>query len=325
MTSLSYDSRNSRLLVFGGWANQWRGDIFALEVDSIVGPPYAITDIDPKMGPVTGKTFCRIQGIDFADNPVVRFRSGKHVLNVAATRVSSNEINVETPHFVDFPPGQVDVRVSCGGQSLTVTRQVFSIFTVADATKCLAAGPGIVSGCATGVPTCFIIQSRDATENNRITGSDEFEVRVIYLGEQESKIEDEEEEEKGQEKAQNVIHEVENVSITDKQDGTYLVTFTATHPGTHEISVEFKGTYDGIPGHVQGSPFRVSFVSGAPKENNTLKGPLMIEHINRQIRELSQFVQNTNNGLRADISNGNMKDLLQVSFFFFFGTFVVFY
>ena len=43
--SMIYDTKNYRLVIFGGWANEWLEDVYALNVSSIVGPPYAITDI----------------------------------------------------------------------------------------------------------------------------------------------------------------------------------------------------------------------------------------------------------------------------------------
>lgn len=41
--SMSYDSRESRLIVFGGWNNGWFDDLYSLNVGKIVGPSYAIT------------------------------------------------------------------------------------------------------------------------------------------------------------------------------------------------------------------------------------------------------------------------------------------
>ena len=42
-TAWAYDSRSSSLLLFGGWANCWLGDLLKLNVSSIIGPPYACT------------------------------------------------------------------------------------------------------------------------------------------------------------------------------------------------------------------------------------------------------------------------------------------
>lgn len=52
-------------------------------------------------------------------------------------------------------------------------------------------------------------------------------------------------------------------SIVDRNDGTYVVTFTAPAPGSHEISVEFADTFNGVAGHVRGSPFAATFNSAS--------------------------------------------------------------
>lgn len=48
--AMAYDSKESRILVFGGWSNGWFNDLHALNVSKIVGPSYAITDIEPSLG-----------------------------------------------------------------------------------------------------------------------------------------------------------------------------------------------------------------------------------------------------------------------------------
>ena len=48
--SMSYDPRESRLLVFGGWNTGWINDLYGLNVSKIVGPTYAVTSIDPPLG-----------------------------------------------------------------------------------------------------------------------------------------------------------------------------------------------------------------------------------------------------------------------------------
>jgi dynein heavy chain len=42
-----FDSNDSKLVIFGGWANNWLGDMTVLNVSSITGPPYAIYSIKP--------------------------------------------------------------------------------------------------------------------------------------------------------------------------------------------------------------------------------------------------------------------------------------
>lgn len=42
-----YDPRSSSVLMFGGWANRWLGDLVRLNVAQIIGPPYACTGAWP--------------------------------------------------------------------------------------------------------------------------------------------------------------------------------------------------------------------------------------------------------------------------------------
>jgi dynein heavy chain len=53
-SAMAYDYKDSRLLVFGGWNNGWFNDLHALNVSKIVGPSYAITEIVPGLGQLSG-------------------------------------------------------------------------------------------------------------------------------------------------------------------------------------------------------------------------------------------------------------------------------
>lgn len=64
-SQIIYDKKDQRLLIFGGWSNDFRNDMFQLNVGAITGPDYAIYDIEPKMGPLTGGTNCLIIGEGF--------------------------------------------------------------------------------------------------------------------------------------------------------------------------------------------------------------------------------------------------------------------
>lgn len=57
--------QGGKLVLWGGWANRWFSDGYILDVGSIVGPPYAIMDVKPDNGPITGETLLDIYGIDF--------------------------------------------------------------------------------------------------------------------------------------------------------------------------------------------------------------------------------------------------------------------
>lgn len=54
--AIFYDLNESRLIIFGGWSNNWLDDMWSLNVSTVTGPPYAIFSIKPNLGPLTGKT-----------------------------------------------------------------------------------------------------------------------------------------------------------------------------------------------------------------------------------------------------------------------------
>lgn len=76
--AIFYDQQDSRIIIFGGWANNWLEDMWALNVSTITGPPYAIFSVKPKLGPLTGKTKVQIFGDQFRNtqNIAVRFSAG---------------------------------------------------------------------------------------------------------------------------------------------------------------------------------------------------------------------------------------------------------
>lgn len=51
--------------------------------------------------------------------------------------------------------------MSIGSKGLTNTKVNFQYFSVGDATKTVAFGPGLLHGTAPGVPVVFMIQARD--------------------------------------------------------------------------------------------------------------------------------------------------------------------
>jgi dynein heavy chain len=171
-TCMAYDPKGSRLVVFGGWANKWLDDIYTLDVGNIVGPPYAIIDMSPNMGPVTGGTEVTIVGIDFINTTdvIVRFGSVRNYIDVPGTILSQSKIVCVSPDFTRFPPEAIEVRVALNGDSFTTTYQRFTFFSVTNAMKSIMYGPGILNGCAIMEDVSFVIQARDDQNQNRTTG-----------------------------------------------------------------------------------------------------------------------------------------------------------
>lgn len=93
--SMVYDQKNYRVVIFGGWANEWLSDVYALNVSSIVGPPYAITEILPSLGQLTGGTTIILKGVGFKDTGdiKVRFSVGKQFAEVSGSYMSPNELS----------------------------------------------------------------------------------------------------------------------------------------------------------------------------------------------------------------------------------------
>lgn len=64
-SQLIYDQQEQRLIIFGGWSNDFKNDVYQLSVGAITGPEYAVYKITPNMGPLSGNTKCIIEGEGF--------------------------------------------------------------------------------------------------------------------------------------------------------------------------------------------------------------------------------------------------------------------
>jgi hypothetical protein len=106
--SLCYDADDSKLITFGGWCNGWMSDLWTLNVNKVVGPPYSISTIEPNLGRLSGQDLCTITGVGFRDNnPMVYFTPGsvgldgpsKNSVCVPGIFKSETEIQCMTPDF----------------------------------------------------------------------------------------------------------------------------------------------------------------------------------------------------------------------------------
>lgn len=83
---------------------------------------------------------------------------GKSRLDIGSC--SSGNLNADVCFGLSLR-NQVECRLSIGSKGLTNTKVNFRYFSVGDATKTVAFGPGLLHGTAPAVPVMFMIQARD--------------------------------------------------------------------------------------------------------------------------------------------------------------------
>jgi dynein heavy chain, axonemal len=272
---------NKRIILWGGWANRWFNDAWALPVASIIGPPYAVLGVEPNIGPITGNQKIVIKGMGFlhggevGQQATVRFINGKKYAEASGTCVSATEIEVLTPPYDTFGPGAVDVRVSLRGSGFTITSKPYTYFHVTDSAHSYAYGPGVLSGCVAGHPASFYIQARDTVGGDRTTGTDEFSVKVVRLDEHGQEVQpppaapanaSKEAKAAAEEAiAAFIAGEKIHVDVKDEGTGRYLCSYTAPQPGNYRVDITFQGTYGGPAGPIKASPFTCKwYEEGAP-------------------------------------------------------------
>eukprot|EP00899_Mesostigma_viride_P003607 jgi/Mesvir1/13247/Mv18980-RA.1 len=237
-TAMAYDAKMCRLIMFGGWANCWLGDTWALNVVPIIGPPYACMSIEPHIGPVVGETELTLSGISFRDgNKIeVKFGQGKTEAIVKGVFVSDKVLKCNTPNFEQFGAFEVPIRVSIDGEGWTVNDVRFRYFANTAARFCMAYGPGLLENCVVGVEMPFVIVARDTCNQRRTSGDDKFVITIL----------NEEEVEVGKSR------------IKDRNDGSYLVHYSVPSPGTYHVRVAYVEPVDhGAMQDIRGSPFMV--------------------------------------------------------------------
>jgi dynein heavy chain len=80
--AISYDERDRKILIYGGWNNGWYDDMYSLTVAKIVGPSYAITASDPCLGQLSGGVELTINGRGIKDaNIRVLFTQGNRAID----------------------------------------------------------------------------------------------------------------------------------------------------------------------------------------------------------------------------------------------------
>ena len=283
-----YDTKNSRLVLIGGWADQLYGDINVLDVAMIVGPPYAISSCEPIIGPVDGGTELIISGMGFQPDCdiLVRFSFGKGESfgDASAEYISPTEVKVITPTFEEWGPKKVDVRLSQKGDAMTTTKTAFQYFENTKADNCIVFGPGTFGGAA-AAPTSIVIQAVDGAGQPRDSGLDTFNVEVTN---------------------EETNAKVDNIEIVDHDDGTYLVTFTPPEAGKYNVDLLYKEN------QLRGSPFEVEFKADLPPEINQMDGEPMLKKLADDIAVMVEFTNGCLKGLETPVAAGDKEPLLLV-------------
>lgn len=238
----AFDIKTAKLIMFGGWANDWLDDVHMLDVSGIVGPPYAVVSLEPNEGPMTGRSKLILHGLNFVKGKtVVKFTDGRNEeLSEKADYFSPTEIHCTSPDWSKYNFGEVDVRVSISGEGFTVNRIKWIYYTNTKPQKCVAYGPGLFDkGCVWGFPALFKIQAKDTGGRIRTSGGEIEYWRITA-------------------KANGGKTELK-VKIVDNKDGTYDVSYIPMAAGIVEVSVEYDDAVQGAVIPIRGSPWKVSF------------------------------------------------------------------
>jgi len=234
--------KTARLILYGGWSDEWLSDLYTLDVSAIVGPPYAVQSLEPADGPMTGGTLLTIKGLNFympasGNGEVnVKFVSGKHEESVDGELVSPFEIRVRSPSWEGVGEDDVDVRVSLGGEAFTVNKVRWRYYVNTMPEQCLAYGPGILSPCFWGLPAKFRVQARDSSGKNRTSGLDAFEVKArrrLPLPDDPNDAFDCD--------GNKIEFEDLVVDIEDMHDGSYHVTYLPSIQSEYLVEVRLEG------------------------------------------------------------------------------------
>jgi dynein heavy chain len=323
-TDMLYDLARGRIVLFGGWANRWFGDVHVCDVLDVVGPPYSVSSISPVIGPITGNTQGSIEGMGFSSssgNVVVRFACTKGFIETKGEVVSDEEILFETPPFMKYGPVQVEVRVAIGGKTFTNSSAEFRYFSVTDATRSVAFGPGLLTQIPPQHPVQFIVQARDRHNFDRVCGFDEWTIQIDRIVSEEEKKknalkgedqDDDEDYEEDYEEKEEYEEMMIEPQIIDQDDGTYLVTYTPPSPGMYQISIDFDGTFEGVAGSIRGSPFTAHVEEGGDPENGQVDGPVLLDYIKNKTKEIKDYCGRSIKDLKKPVGEDIVDPLLVV-------------
>jgi len=315
-SAMTYDERERRLIIYGGWNNGWFNDLYTLNVAKIVGPSYAITASDPALGQLSGNVQLKVSGRGIKDvNIRVLFTLGnkpvdapsKLTLEVPGTFVSETELTCITPSFESVGGANVAkecvMQLSIGNGDLTTTWIPFQYFLNTRAKTSLAYGAGLLKGLCAGEPTAFQIVARNDNNENRTSGRDNFAVKIKKT------IPVAEDNEDPDAKPQTIEIPCE---ITDNDNGFYDCKYKCDQDGEIKIYIEFKDDKENmVP--IRGSPYIAKFVPGAKPADNLMTGPVMVANFKEELIGLTELMQTKEKAINLkDKDLKNVKALLGV-------------
>ncbi|CAL1157217.1 unnamed protein product [Cladocopium goreaui] len=298
-TAMVYDAEESRLIMYGGWANKWLDDCWQISVSSIVGPPYAVVKVEPALGPITGNQKVRIYGVGFLSVPgavILRFTgvNGKS-MEVQGTIMDDEVVECSTPKAEGIGPRACEVRLAVGTKDFTTTLAKYQYFlnTVPETSLCY--GPGLLQEQQAEITSRFMIQARNQAGENRKSGRDEWVVQVQYVYVNE----------KGKDSLRELPYE-----IVDFDTGQYEVRYIP-EPGDLIIRVSMVDEL-GKPRPIRGSPFKASSIQYAKNRANEYLGPNVHSWLTQTLKSLEDFQRSTETGQGAKLNEEDVKGLIKV-------------
>jgi dynein heavy chain, axonemal len=315
-SAMTYDERDRRLIIYGGWNNGWYSDLYTLNVAKIVGPSYAITASDPALGQLSGNVSLRVTGRGFKDvNIRVLFTQGnkpvdtpsKLTLEVPGTFVSETELTCVTPSFeaIGGANGAKEcvMQLSIGSGDLTTTWIPFQYFLNTRAKTSLAYGAGLLKGLCVGEPTAFQIVARNDNNENRTSGRDVFAVKIKKHIPVPEDNEDPD--------AKPTVLEIP-CDVIDNDNGSYDCKYKVAVDGEVEIHIHFQDDKDQmVP--IRGSPYVASFAAGAKPADNLMTGPIMVTNFKDEVNALTELMVTKEKAIALkDKDLKNVKVLLGV-------------
>lgn len=155
--TMIYYQHSKNLLLFGGWNNEWFGDIYGICVSAIVGPSYSVKSIKPNMGRISGNQEITLYGSKLSNgNITVYFILGSKYAQTNATFIDDTKLTFMTPVFSEpsfINPGtrfqgtkDCEVYIKIDNEELSTNPMKFSIYYDTDAAKVFSLVPHAFPG-----------------------------------------------------------------------------------------------------------------------------------------------------------------------------------